>query len=681
MKKVFRKQSEIELIYCFFSSLNYGKGLNSFKNFAINLSSMFIVTYDYDKHTLSIKRNMEEDDSSFWNIDGQHSCISNITLVLGENGIGKTTLLRAIAACSSENLNYEIDEYIMLYYSKEHDAFFIKTTCTDVVAVKEKKDRLFECASKNYVFRGKNQSGDIYGFCGFVDFDKNGVLYSLVEEKYINTLTELKMIYSDSTPMDVFYVPVPGDTNSTRFLKRKKLMKTNSIVEDYDIFDFLIDDYRAGSFLKQYPQTYLSGVDITHNENTSVYQERLMEVLKKISMGEYRRTCHSGTRFQIGVDHYTGDSIQCKYLFFSLCFIFYICYICEKDFESGIFGEVLEKFENVQVANNAIVLFNHTVNILNELISSMKGDVEGYNTIKCIIDDLPAEIFTMKNLFLNIKKVVCRIDIDKLDDISRSSILKLLKVAHLFDMKMQKICPWIDIPSIIGVYFDEMSTGEMSLIRGVFAKLYMINRYTNPAQQNKSILLILDEPDNALHLRWIQKFVYNLINILNNRYGNKCIQVIFTSHMPFMATDIPRKHIICLGDKEWRENNYKKNFTYVDGYKEDVEGIRGFVPRNGFMSNYYDILRDAYFIDVPIGEFAQKKYEELIKEINKYKEKESKYTLATLEKYISFIDEPMLRKALEDKLEQMKSPEEQIEEIEKQMKELATRRAWLRKQI
>ena len=88
------------------------------------------------------------------------------------------------------------------------------------------------------------------------------------------------------------------------------------------------------------------------------------------------------------------------------------------------------------------------------------------------------------------------------------------------------------------------------------------------------------------------------------------------------------------------------------------------------MCNYYDILRDAFFIDVPIGAFAQFKYRQLNDELDKSGKDISKQKIEELQDKINIIDEQILKKMLQNKLDAFRSKADRIRKLKEQMSEI-----------
>ena len=202
--------------------------------------------------------------------------------------------------------------------------------------------------------------------------------------------------------------------------------------------------------------------------------------------------------------------------------------------------------------------------------------------------------------------------------------------------------------------FNSLSSGEKSFFTFMLNILLHID---NIIQTNKydTINLFLDEIDIGLHPEWQKKYLNRILSILRN-IKNKKINILLTTHSPFMLSDFPKGNIIFLKDGK---NN------------------RGINHKQTFGTNIHTLLSDSFFMeDGLMGEFAKNKIEEVV---NFLQEKESKIkSHEEASKIIEIIGEPVLqmklKKMLEDykrkyALESKKDIEKQILELQKRLEE------------
>lgn len=670
------KDNSIELIYAYFESLNDEKEKKSFKNFEINFTSRFKVTYDFWQGSLKIDRNIQEDTGDFWNVGQTESNIMDMTLVLGENGVGKTTLLRAIAACGTEVIESTIKNYILLYYIQETDCYFIKTTCRELVDVSDIAGTSGGNEFKNLIYEGKRGDKDVFGFYGIAELNGQGKVVPSGRTEYIKTLSEVKVSWAEILPMDCLYLPVVSDKNSGRFIERKKLLHLVDDVRNLDILKFLLLDHKnaEGSFLKEYPKVMIRSTSVKQTQNAANFHDYSLQLFKAIQMGNERPEKRRKGKFLVNGDEYYKNSNSNKKIFFSCVLVYFITRLCvdleRKHNSSDVYRNIKKMLEKIEAQGSCPPIRNvyrTLCTIINDILGSFveKEAIARFKKVLACIERLPEEYFTQDNTDINLRYATCQLTVDCIAQNNKEAFIEFMEAVYELERVLQTDK---DTFSFMDLEIGEMSTGEYSLVRDIFARIQILKDQIKKPQEKKSILLIMDEPDIGLHLRWIQKLIYTLIETLKRLYPDNKFQIILTSHMPFMVTDFPRSSVICLCDLEWRKAHADDQLDWNDGYGSDVEGIRGFHPENGFMCNYYDILRDAFFIDIPVGEFAQAKFRKLSSELNKSQDMLPEKEIEKLQKQINMIDEKLLRKMLQEKLYKRKSPQRQISELNEQIK-------------
>ena len=171
-----------------------------------------------------------------------------------------------------------------------------------------------------------------------------------------------------------------------------------------------------------------------------------------------------------------------------------------------------------------------------------------------------------------------------------------------------------------------MSTGEGNLIE-IFSQLYT---YLSMHEESSGdIILLVDELETGMHLEWSRRLIKILINnlseILDIEGKGRRIQLIFTTHSPYMLSDIKPGNVIII------EKNQET------GYSE------GKVLQNTFAKNIQEIMKES-LIDNIYGDFALAKINSMIERLNREDELEG--TEEELLKEIHLISEPILRNKL-----------------------------------
>ena len=171
-----------------------------------------------------------------------------------------------------------------------------------------------------------------------------------------------------------------------------------------------------------------------------------------------------------------------------------------------------------------------------------------------------------------------------------------------------------------------MSTGEGNLIE-IFSRVYS---YLLMYEKNaEDIILIVDELETGMHLEWSRRLINilikNLSEILEIEGMENKIQLIFTTHSPYMLSDIKPENVIMI------EKNQET------GYSE------GKVLQNTFAKNIQEIMKEN-LIDNIYGDFALAKINSMIERLNEKEEHEGNEE--ELLKEIHLISEPILRNKL-----------------------------------
>lgn len=111
-------------------------------------------------------------------------------------------------------------------------------------------------------------------------------------------------------------------------------------------------------------------------------------------------------------------------------------------------------------------------------------------------------------------------------------------------------------------------------------------------------MLLFDEPETYLHPEWSRQMISNIVKIITELYGQhtnwvaKC-QILLTTHTPYLLSDL----LPC----------FVKTITNMNGKISIQNG------NNSFAGNIYDILSSNFFVNNPIGKFAELKLNQIIK--------------------------------------------------------------------
>jgi hypothetical protein len=181
------------------------------------------------------------------------------------------------------------------------------------------------------------------------------------------------------------------------------------------------------------------------------------------------------------------------------------------------------------------------------------------------------------------------------------------------------------------IEFSNLSSGELQFIKH-FSNLFKALNIDNLNKRIENIIILLDEPDTNFHPEWSRRYIDNLIEILNsnNLESEIQFQIIITTHSPFLISDIPKQYITCIDVIE--ENGIMNRVVSKSDF--------------GLMSNFYDLIKNNFFMEQPIGEYASKFFNEIISDINKLNAQHSTEEFCNIEKKIELIDDQIIKSKL-----------------------------------
>ena len=232
-----------------------------------------------------------------------------------------------------------------------------------------------------------------------------------------------------------------------------------------------------------------------------------------------------------------------------------------------------------------------------------------------------------------------------LNDLKATSVKEFLKVVDIYiDYINNPLSDFGEVENAFShtrffrVRYGQISAGEMEIIN-FYASLHKGIAYlkdTSLKEKTKTLILLLDEPDNSFHPEWSRLFIDSLSKTLSDKMFSKYrYQVIIGTHSPIMLSDVAKDHIFCFSRNKDRLN------------------IRR--AKTGFMSNIHDIMKESFFINFPVGEFARNYVDKLLKRIN-IMENKAKFSfndykqVRQLLSLVENIGEPVVKKHIKRRL-------------------------------
>ncbi|MBK8397722.1 MAG: AAA family ATPase [Leptospiraceae bacterium] len=161
---------------------------------------------------------------------------------------------------------------------------------------------------------------------------------------------------------------------------------------------------------------------------------------------------------------------------------------------------------------------------------------------------------------------------------------------------------------------------------GESAMLTLYSRFFSTVEQqtksDSSILILIDEGEVGFHPEWQRRYLKYLIDFFPQIYPGRKIQIILTTHSPFLASDLPKENIIFLRKAESKTKEEKAgNYEMIDGVEYEngkcivVDGLKE--KKQTFGANIHTLFSDSFFLEGGlIGEFANGKISDTLKIMN-----------------------------------------------------------------
>lgn len=349
-----------------------------------------------------------------------------------------------------------------------------------------------------------------------------------------------------------------------------------------------------------------------------------------------------------------------------------------KENENVLFDPVLNPFKELADFNKIAKMFCDGVNICEDVSEAVIIEKFGENTeINLFNKNIINNIILARYLLIRIESQVKLKESMKYQIAFEEVLMQLLKLddtyfydsgiiinskKHQDDHEITRffeiVNKWYkvesnyhnDIWNRFEFKMPYVSDGERCILE-IFSKF--INIIEN--EDRTLHVILMDEPDQRLHPEWSRQFIQLIIEGIEALYKSNYepqnkglnIQLIISTHSPFILSDIRKGDLIILNQDKDNEGE-NKLLVEVD-------------PVNTFSANLYDILNNSFFLDNTIGEFAKKKINTTCMRIFDYSksqfinairdEKIDNSDLKKLKYLIEQISEPIFKKSLTRQLE------------------------------
>lgn len=569
------------------------KDFHCFNNAEMNFTGLKQFHFDFSTFQLMQKN---KSSSSLYAMK-EESCIDNVSIIVGSNGSGKTSILDLLyysCFCLGDTSDYIIiyENNTKLYcYSNILDKII-----TEIVFEDNRYSDLFNIIyySPLYIKDYKLET-----YAGGIDvLFKSMSTSSLIEEDITNYQNpRLDIDYSKTYKLDKI--------TAHEILDNERLISFLSRLNDIDQSQFQI-----GITL---PEKIICSPD--YNQYLKFKAECKNEQLITVLDGIKSKICKT-------IDK---ETFIVNFLFLMLCNFTTTHLLSERvGIEQDIIEELLLNVET-GYSKESVTVYDSLYNIFTELAFPSKKT----GKLEWTIDNSKARMRLKLISFLQ-----------ALDDHYFSSQFLV------FDLKKdyENIQVFYDLYKRIEgttgfCSFDKyphISAGEESVLL-LYARIMDGIKQFKEDSINKSVLLFLDETEITLHPKLQQHLIKNLIYFLNFFYKEHGYRfhIIFATHSPIILSDVPNDNVVFLKKIEGSR------------YSEVIEN-----HKQTFASNIYQLFNDSFFLEtMPIGDYARELINSAINDINECYDDPNKEVSEQTELIVNMIGDSVFKNILKERMQ------------------------------
>ncbi|PCQ48803.1 AAA family ATPase [Citrobacter freundii] len=495
-----------------------------FTDFSINLASEKKFSYNQELCSLKMKDNEDYIANLF------STKITDITAIVGKNGVGKTNCLELICT---------ILEGTMRQYNTKFLA---------VVEDDEKKYSIYHNLEQgieaNFAYKYESDRNKIKGI--------RGIFFSNIHDnRRYNFGREITYVTSNNNygyrnynarggKVNLLSSQIDLITKHRTILKNEiKISIPTSLGIDLYVFSEKLD-FESGQYFTSLIRKRIK--DIINPRNKFLYSLKYMFLAKLISniLNDFGRTFLEGVNFE-SVDNESTD--------------LYLHKIEEKI--SGCIADIIDSHK--------------TDDKKHEKYSVFQAGFSDFSKIENNIDTISPTINNSVSGFSSYTRYTIEVNEENLEVIKDMN--------YIFGGRGDFRADWEGISSGSKAYLTLFTVLRESL-----------------KNIRSDILICIDEGDLYLHPSWQIDFLNNLNKMLPN-FSNHKIQLVLTSHSPFLLTDLPHSNVIILEEKGILLTENKDIRT--------------------FGSNIYDLYSTIFFLDNQrYGTFATNHIKNIIRKIS-----------------------------------------------------------------
>ena len=568
---------------------------------------------------------------NFFNISESDSKIELLSAIVGENGVGKSSILDIIRSVFSKSEGFTYKEVVVLVenegetrilYSNIPFKCYLEGKLLEEIGKPNNNTSSYQSIYYSPHFDLKYNSNydelDYYDISldEYIRQDLNNIKQNDVdihnELNFKNTLRIIEFVTSDTFQREeiLSVFEIPQYEYASLIFKEKKIRKNQN-----EKIDFQNTPYQFREIIENILRKIDDDIEIVYNHlksignlNKIVFMQDIFKnvVLKTILSVIIDMLEERNTYLEEGILE-NEESLNIEKSDAKSLFLFFIR------------NAYIERMRNYKIFNDS--LFEKFLNNIEYIIESVSNESD--------ISDFPYNSITIKIKVENIKNLI---------ELHREIVKNFMRYPNMISYKNINQYEFITIDPL----GRSLSSGEFSILN-FFSKLYFFLQ-NSPfiSLSKKNYILLLDEADLGLHPMWKKRFIDIILKSVPYFFEGLTpkpnLQIILTTHDPLTLSDIPKHNVI-----------------FLEKAEEGKCRISSRVQKT-FGANITDLLADSFFIqDGLIGDFAKSKINEVITWINenRNKTKINEEKLAYYKKVIELIDERVIKLKLSEMITEL----------------------------
>ena len=613
----------------------------TFKNAGFHFSNRYKFKVEINEKNKTCQISAEKNTDYIPSFYGQY--VSGLTVVVGENGTGKTNLFYSVISWLTGHGKDPVQKIIFCFYEKEKIKLvhsFASIYANWTLEIEEKSKDLFR-ETVTSLSKSKNSVGKVVDDCYSPEnttaiyfnpiYDFRYYPFNLIDKPFVD-ISSTYLLWFDKVDRSLEDFDMVANHKFQEIMRQcmvinSSLLDNNKIGNDINIPTFIdvkflkettIEKGDLGyKAIQSYEWLRKNGSSVLHGHNEVIEgyeknsEKRVTALLEK-----------SKTWFLVNlIDNFFGSVARKKEL---------------RDEKYDLDISKLESF-----TKNSFIYKSEA-----HKDDWPRLDVKEYRS--AVLEFFEIQNFVDKNFFSIAKFINSIFKLIDENAVKNNLIFQSFSNEGEFSFQVDKVKDIIELhTSYVGSLRDDhnkgflqttwrnMSSGEMAMLN-LFARIYFgINQLKFNQQEQDSrtdvIYLFLDEGEHSFHPHWQKRYINLLLEFLKEFEGLK-FQLFLSSHSPIILSDV-----------------LKENAIFLEKIEPGQSQISNDPDRSQtFGSNIHSLYRDSFFIkDGLIGDFSANEIEKLFNEIER---SDIGDNYPSLLKRIELIGEPILRNKLKENL-------------------------------